>query len=151
MKRIILSFIILSFSVFAFSSEVDEFLKATQEAYEAGDLSTAIQNIDSARSIIEKENFALGAEEYIELNSWDIVKIKKSEYIGKKVRIIGTYCGANADGTIIISNISTKNTYEESLIDKLLSLQTWKKYTFYGTVIEGNSLLGPKLHIEAIE
>lgn len=40
MKRIILSFIILSFSTFAFSSEVRDLLKAAQESYESGDLST---------------------------------------------------------------------------------------------------------------
>jgi hypothetical protein len=47
----------LSFSVFAFSSEVSDLLKAAQESYTSDDLPTALQNIDSAKNIIEKENF----------------------------------------------------------------------------------------------
>ena len=147
MKRIVLSLLILASSAFAFSSDVGDLLRAAQESYESGDLSTAVQKIDSAKKIIESEKLSSASVEYIELKSWDIVKLKKTEYIGKKVKVIGTYCGPNGDGTIYISNISTNNTYDESLVDELLSLKTWSKYTFYGTVLDDSSFLGPKLHM----
>lgn len=39
--------------------------------------------------------------------------------------------------------------FNEQLVDKILSLQTLKKYTFYGTVKD--SWTGPTLFVEAIE
>ena len=57
--------------------------------------------------------------------------------------------GVNSDGTIHISEVSLMNFYEDSLIDKIISLKKYEKYIFYGTVTDG--ALGPKLYVEGIE
>ena len=150
MKRIILSFIILTFTFLAFSSDVSDLLKAAQESYESGDLSTALQKIDSAKAIIEREKLSSSSNDYIELENWNAVKINKAKYLGKKVKVPGVYCNITAKGLVHISSISTNNTYDEELVDKLLSLKKYEMYIFYGSVQDGGSL-GPKLHIEAIE
>ena len=149
MKKIILSLFVLSITFLAFSSDVNELLKAAQGAYELGDFSTALQNIDSAKLIIEREKLSSASEEYIELNSWDIVKLKKSEYLGKKVKFRTKFIAITYDGNISLTNITPSNTYNESLIDKILTLKKFEFYTFYGTVIDDT--ISPKLHIEAIE
>lgn len=79
-----------------------------------------------------------------------MVKIKKSEYIGKKVKVKARFYGVNSDGTTVHISIGLSCTYKNSLIDKFLELTKYQEYTFYGTVFENNALFGPMLHIEAI-
>lgn len=150
MKKIILSVLLCAFSFFVFASEVSDLLQEAQTAYESGDVSTAIQKLDSAKSIMEKEQLSSSANEYIEIPSWDIVKLKKADYIGKKVKVPSTFYGITSSGYVYLSSIATNNPYEDSLIEKLLSLKLYKDYTFYGTVMD-NGVLGTKLYIEAIE
>ena len=149
MKKIIVLLIACSLPLFVFASDVGNLLKEAQTAYESGDVSTAIQKLDSAKSIMEKEQFSSESETYAELSSWDIVKLKKSDYLGKKVKIKATFCGVNSDGSLFLTEVSINNSYEETLIDKIISLKKFDKYIFYGTVTDG--VLGPKLYVEAIE
>ncbi len=150
MKKIILSVLLCVFSFFVFASEVSDLLQEAQTAYESGDVSTAIQKLDSAKSIMEKEQLSSSAEEYVEIPSWDIVKLKKEEYIGKKVKVVSSFMGITSSGLVYLFSIATNNPYEDSLIEKLLSLKKYEDYTFYGTVMD-NGVLGTKLYIEAIE
>ena len=151
MKKIILSLIVLSFSIFAFSSEVGELLKAAQDSYESGDLSSALKNIESAKSIIEKEQLSISTSAYIEVSNWDVVKMKKSDYIGKKVKVKTRFYAINSDGKTVHLAIGLSCTFDNSLVDKFLELTKYQEYVFYGTVFENNSFLGPMIHIEAIE
>lgn len=150
MRKLFLFFILFTFSFFVFASEVSDLLQEAQTAYESGDVSTAIQKLDSAKSIMEKEQLSSSAEEYVEIPSWDIVKLKKEEYIGKKVKVPSTFYGITSSGLVYLSSIATNNPYEDSLIEKILSLKKYEDYTFYGTVMD-NGVLGTKLYIEAIE
>ena len=150
MKKTLFFLVTFLFSVFIFASEVSDLLQEAQTAYESGDVSTAIQKIDSAKSILEKEQLSSSAEDYIELTSWDIVKIKKNDYLGKKVKVQASYLGITSSGFVYLSEIATNNSYDESLVEKLLSLSKYKKYIFYGTVMDNGSL-GTKLYIEAVE
>lgn len=150
MKKLFISIFALFFSCLLFSSEVSELLQAAQAAYESGDVSQAIKHLDSAKEIMSKEVSSSNPEDYIELSSWDIVKIKKTEYLGKKVKVQASYLGITSNGFVYLSGVATNNSYDEFLIDKLLSLNKYEKYIFYGTVID-NGVLGTKLHIEAVE
>ena len=149
MKKIICICLFGIFSIFVFASEVSDLLQAVQTAYESGDVSTAIQKLDSVKSIMEKEQLSLGAESYIEVTNWDAVKLKQSEYENKKVKIKTGYYGPTSNGSIHLLNIGGSCTYDESLVDKLLSIKKYEDYTFYGTVFIKYST--PYLHIEAIE
>ncbi len=53
MKKIIIFIFLLSFTSFPFSSEVSDLLKKVQNPYESEDISTVIQNLDSAKRRIE--------------------------------------------------------------------------------------------------
>ena len=150
MKKIIVSLFVFTFTVFVFASEVSDLLQEVQTAYDSGDLTTAIQKIDSAKKIIEREQLSSGGEDYIEVNNWDVVKLKLSEYLGKKVKIQAKFISIPSPGKVYLIPVSTANTYEDSVIDKLLTLKSNTAYTFYGTVRDGG-ILGPYLHIEAIE
>lgn len=149
MKKIFLALFMFTFSLLVFASEVSDLLQGAQTAYESGNISTAIQKLDSAKSIMEKEQLNSSSDAYIELSSWDIVKMKKSEYNGKKVKFKDRFLQINSDGTVNLYDCYSWCTYEESLIDKLLTLKGYQEYTFYGTVIINNT--SPSLHIEAIE
>lgn len=148
MKKIILSVLLCVFSFFVFASEVSDLLLEAQTAYESGDVSTAIQKIDSAKSIMEKEQLSSSANDYVEVASWDIIKMKSADYLGKKVIIKAKFIGINSDGTVYLIEISPSNSYEPSLVDKILTLKKYEYYNFYGTVV--SDYLGPKLFIEAI-
>lgn len=148
MKKIILSVLLCVFSFFVFASEVSDLLLEAQTAYESGDVSTAIQKLDSAKSIMEKEQLSSSANDYVEVASWDIIKIKSADYLGKKVIIKAKFIGINSDGTVYLIEISPSNSYEPSLVDKILTLKKYEYYNFYGTVV--SDYLGPKLFIEAI-
>lgn len=136
--------------IFVFASEVSNLLQSAQSAYETGDITTAIQKLDSAKSIMEREKNNASSEDYIELNSWDIVKLKPSEYVGKKVKIRTMYGGVMNDGSIYLSNVATFNSFDESLIDKIITLQKYSKYIFSGTVVD-NGRGSTSLYVEAIE
>lgn len=151
MRKLFLFFILFTFSFFVFASEVSDLLQEAQTAYESGDVTTTIQKLDSAKSILEKEQLSSSADTYIEVSNWDVVKLKKGEYIGKKVKVKARFYGINSDGKTVHIAIGLSCTYDNSLIDKLLELTKYDEYIFYGTVFENNSLLGPMIHIEAIE
>jgi len=148
MKKNILSILLCLSSLFVFASEVSDLLQEAQTAYESGDVSIAIQKLDSAKSIMEKEQLSSSAEDYVEVASWDIVKLKSADYLGKKVIIKAKFIGINSDGTVYLIEISPSNSYEPSLVDKILTLKKYEYYNFYGTVV--SDYLGPKLFIEAI-
>lgn len=148
MKKIILSVLLCVFSFFVFASEVSDLLLEAQTAYESGDVSTAIQKLDSAKSIMEKEQLSSSANDYVEVANWDIIKMKSADYLGKKVIIKAKFIGINSDGTVYLIEISPSNSYEPSLVDKILTLKKYEYYNFYGTVV--SDYLGPKLFIEAI-
>ena len=151
MKKFLFSIFALFFSFFLFAFEVSDLLLEAQTAYESGDVSTAIQKIDSAKSIMAKDQLSSSVDDYIEVSNWDIVKLKKSEYIGKKVKVKTRFYGINSDGKTVHLAIGLSCTFDNSLVDKFLELTKYQEYVFYGTVIENNSLLGPMIHIEAIE
>lgn len=148
MKKIILSVLLCVFSFFVFASDVSDLLQEAQTAYESGDVYTAIQKIDSAKSIMEKKQLSSSANDYVEVASWDIIKMKSADYLGKKVIIKAKFIGINSDGTVYLIEISPSNSYEPSLVDKILTLKKYEYYNFYGTVV--SDYLGPKLFIEAI-
>ena len=148
MKKFILFVLLCAFSFCVFASEVSDLLQEAQTAYETGDVTTAIQKLDSAKSIMEKEQLSSSANDYIEVASWDIIKMKSADYLGKKVIIKAKFIGINSDGTVYLIEISPSNSYEPSLVDKILTLKKYEYYNFYGTVV--SDYLGPKLFIEAI-
>ena len=148
MKRVFLSILLCLSSLFVFAFEVSDLLQEAQTAYESGDVYTAIQKIDSAKSIMEKEQLSSSANDYVEVASWDIIKMKSADYLGKKVIIKAKFIGINADGTVYLIESSPSNSYEPSLVDKILTLKKNEYYNFYGTVV--SDYLGPKLFIEAI-
>ena len=148
MKRVFLSILLCLSSLFVFASEVSDLLLEAQTAYESGDVSTAIQKLDSAKSIMEKEQLSSSANDYVEVASWDIIKMKSADYLGKKVIIKAKFIGINSDGTVYLIESSPSNSYETSLVDKILTLKKYEYYNFYGTVV--SDYLGPKLFIEAI-
>ena len=148
MKRVFLSILLCLSSLFVFAFEVSDLLQEAQTAYESGDVYTAIQKIDSAKSIMEKEQLSSSANDYVEVANWDIIKMKSADYLGKKVIIKAKFIGINSDGTVYLIEISPSNSYEPSLVDKILTLKKYEYYNFYGTVV--SDYLGPKLFIEAI-
>ena len=135
----------------AFATEVTDLLEKAKIAYSNGNLTETINLIDSAKKIVENENINSSSEEYIEVTNWDVVKIKKSDYIGKKVKVKARFYGINSDGKTVHISIGLSCTYENSLVDKFLELAKYQEYVFYGTVFEENSLLGPMIHIEKID
>ena len=72
------------FSAIIFASEVTDLLEKAKISYSNGNLTETINLIDSAKKLVEKENIKSSSEEYTEVTNWDVIKIKKSEYIGKK-------------------------------------------------------------------
>lgn len=150
MKKIVCISLFCLFSIFIYASEVSDLLHEALGSYESGDVTTAIQKLESAKIIMENEKLSSLADDYVEVKNWDIVKLKKSEYLGKKIKIQASFISFPTTGTVYLIPISTSNTYDESLIDKLLTLQLNNKYIFYGTV-QDDGIMGPKLHIEAIE
>lgn len=150
-KKIFLSFCFIFAISLCFSSEVTDLLDKAKTAYSNGNLTETINLIDSLKKIVEKENINSSSEEYIEVTNWDVVKIKKPDYIGKKVKVKARFYGINSDGKTVHIAIGLSCTYENSLVDKFLELSKYQEYVFYGTVFEENSFLGPMIHIEKIE
>ena len=152
MKIIVLAFFsLILFSAITFASEVTDLLEKAKISYSNGKLTETINLIDSAKKLVERENINTSSEEYIEVTNWDVIKIKKSEYIGKKVKVKARFYGINSDGTTVHISIGLSCTYDNSLVDKFLELAKYQEYVFFGTVFENNTLLGPMIHIEAIE
>lgn len=152
MKKIVLAFFsLILFSAITFASEVTDLLEKAKISYSNGKLTETINLIDSAQKLVERENINTSSEEYIEVTNWDVIKIKKSEYIGKKVKVKARFYGINSDGTTVHISIGLSCTYDNSLVDKFLELAKYQEYVFFGTVFENNTLLGPMIHIEAIE
>ena len=152
MKKIVLAFFsLILFSAITFASEVTDLLEKAKISYSNGKLTETINLIDSAKKLVERENINTSSEEYIEVTNRDVIKIKKSEYIGKKVKVKARFYGINSDGTTVHISIGLSCTYDNSLVDKFLELAKYQEYVFFGTVFENNTLLGPMIHIEAIE
>ena len=152
MKKIVLAFFsLILFSAITFASEVTDLLEKAKISYSNGKLTETINLIDSAKKLVERENINTSSEEYIEVTNWDVIKIKKSEYIGKKVKVKARFYGINSDGTTVHISMGLSCTYHNSLVDKFLELAKYQEYVFFGTVFENNTLLGPMIHIEAIE
>ena len=126
-------------------------LEKAKISYSNGKLTETINLIDSAKKLVERENINTSSEEYIEVTNWDVIKIKKSEYIGKKVKVKARFYGINSDGTTVHISIGLLCSFFYSLVDKFLELAKYQEYVFFGTVFENNTLLGPMIHIEAIE
>lgn len=147
-KLLLLTAIFIAFSTALFASDVGDFLDKAKTSYASGDKTSAIQNIDAAKKLIEQEQIAANGEEYIEIANWDIVDLKSDFYVGKKVKINGTFYGVSTKDSI---NVGLRGcSFDSSLVDKILTLEQWKKYTFFGT-IKTKSYGSPYLHVEAIQ
>ena len=153
MKKIIFILLVLSaFQTTIFASEVSDLLDKAKSEYEKGNISEAINLVNSTRKILDKENLQSSSDKYIEITNWNIVTVKKTEYIGKKIKITSKFQWISSDGARInLSHVGSiaGNPYNASLTDKVLELQEYKDYTFYGTVKDEWN--GPMLYIEAIE
>jgi hypothetical protein len=149
MKKTIIT--LLSLMIFAsasFASELTDLLEKAKNEYSKGNLTETINLIDSAKKIVEKENINSSSEEYIEVINWDVVKLKKDAYIGKKVKVTTMYSGLSGSEYIILS-ISGPCHFDSNLVDKILSLKKFSNYTFYGTVQD--SWTSPTLFVERID
>lgn len=148
MKKKICIITLLSITFFCFSTDFEDVLKKAINSYNSGDIETALQNIDAAKKILDAEKLQNENDEYTEIASWDVVKLKKALYLGKKVKLYTMYSGVYGSEEIVLNGPGGCN-FNEQLVDKILTLQTLKRYTFYGTVKDG--ILGPTLFVEAIE
>lgn len=83
-KYMVVLLSLLCFYSLGFASDVMDLLSKAKIEYSNGNLSETINLIDSAKKLVEKENINTSSDEYIEISNWDVVKIKKSEYIDKK-------------------------------------------------------------------
>lgn len=131
-----------------FASEVADLLEKAKTEYSNGNLVETINLIDSAKKIVEKENINSSSEEYIEVTNWDVVKLKKDSYIGKKVKISTRYSGVSGSEHISLSGPG-RCYFDTNLVDKILSLKNYSNYTFYGTVQD--SWASPTLFVEKID
>lgn len=147
MKKILFLIILAFLSTIIYASPVEDYLNKAIKAYGDGDISTAIDNIDAARKILDKEQLSQNQKDYIEVSSWDIIKLKRKDYYGKKIKVRLTYCGVASNG--MVSLLPCYCSYNDSLIEKISTLTKWEEYTFYGTVTE--NYVNLCLHIEAIE
>ena len=111
MKKIFLSVWLCAFSFCVFASEVSDLLLEAQTAYESGDVSTAIQKLDSAKSLMEKEELSSSGDDYVEITNWGIVKLKSADFIGKKVKVKAKFIGINSSGTVYLIEISPSNCF----------------------------------------
>ncbi len=149
MKKIIVTFInFILFSSIIFSSEVTDLLENAKTAYSNGNLTETISLIDSAKRLVERENINSSSEEYIEVTNWDVVKLKKDVYIGKKVKFTTRYSGISGSEYIILSGPGACH-FDSNLVDKILSLKEFSNFTFYGTVQD--SWASPTLFVEKID
>ena len=136
-----------------FPSEISNLLEDAQSAYESGDLSKTIQIIDSVKSKIEREQSANSSNSYLYISNWAIVKLRKSEYLGKKAKVEGYFYRISSDGKelgiwFLNDTTLTYNTFDSSVIDKLITLKEYEVYTFYGTIKDTSD--GPILYVESI-
>lgn len=151
MKKIFTNIIVIFLAIsVCYASEVSTLLDKAKGEYQLSNFTEALQYMDEAKRIIESEIMLENSEEYIEISNWDIVKLKKNEYIGKKVKIITWLSSIYSDGTAHLVGIGMNCRIEEQVIDRILQLEKYKDYTFYGTVYE-DSLFRPQLSIEYIE
>lgn len=149
MKRSFSLFVILMVvAAYIFASDVSDLLDKAKSAYLSGDITATIKNIDEAKKILEKDKLESSSDEFIEVTNWDIVDLKSDFYIGKKVKMYGTYWGLSTKDTINIEFRSC--TFDSSLVDQILTLEKLKKYTFFGT-IKTKTYGSPFLHVEAIQ
>ena len=140
------NFLLIYTSVFA--SEVSDLLDKAKSEYEKGNISASITCIDSARKILDKESLNKTETEYIEITNWDVVKLKKDVYIGKKVKFTTRYSGISGSEYIILSGPGACH-FDSNLVDKILSLKEFSNFTFYGTVQD--SWASPTLFVEKID
>lgn len=88
---------------------------------------------------MEKEELSSSGDDYVEITNWGIVKLKSADF-SKKVKVKAKFIGINSSGTVYLIEISPSNSYEPSLIDKLLTLKKYELYNFYGTVVSDDYL-----------
>ena len=151
MKKILSVLIIVSVSVLSFASDFSDLLDKAKDSYAKGNLNETINLIDSARKILDKESLNNSAEEYIEVAKWDIVKLKKDYYIGKKVKITTMYNGLSFMYSDKISISGPGSCYfDNSLVDTIISLKDYSTHTFYGIVRKDN-YSDAELYIEKID
>lgn len=148
MKKILTICIFFIFTSLTFASELETLLQKAIESYNSGDTETALQNLDAAKKILDAEKLQNRNNEYTEVTNWDVVKLKKDIYLEKKVKVTTMYSGVTGTQYIVLSGPGACN-FNEQLVDKILTLEKLKKYTFYGTVKD--SWTGPTLFVEAIE
>ena len=103
MKKIFLSVWLCAFSFCVFASEVSDLLLEAQTAYESGDVSTAIQKLESAKSLMEKEELSSSGDDYVEITNWGIVKLKSADF-SKKVKVKAKFIGINSSGTVVTAH-----------------------------------------------
>lgn len=131
-----------------FASEVSDLLDMAKIEYNKGNISESIKYIDSARKLLDKENLNKSADEYIEVINWDVVKLKKAAYIGKKVKFRDMYSGIFGSEYISLGSSGLCH-FDSNLVDKILSLEKFSNHTFYGTV--NDSWAGSSFFIEKID
>ncbi|MEL3908909.1 MAG: hypothetical protein P1P64_07895 [Treponemataceae bacterium] len=151
MKKTVISVLLVVFCAnLFFASEVTALLDQAKEEYSKGNYEEAIKYIDSAKKLIENEQLAKGADDYLLVEKWDVIDLKSDFYIGKKVKFVGRFYGALNKDEI---NIGARGcTFDKSLVDKILTLKDFTNYTFYGVVKAPKYTSGnPYLHVEMIE
>ena len=150
MKRITVLFFLISITSFCFASDVEVLLQKAIVSYTSGDLSLTIQNIDAVRKLLDEEKIKNTNDEYLEVNTWDLIDLKSESYIGKKVKFTGEFYGVISKDKV---NVKLRGcTFDNTLIDKILTLENYKKYSFYGIIKEPSYKSGsPYMHVEAIE
>lgn len=150
MKKITTLLSLLFVTCFCSASDVEMLLQKAIESYNSGDVLSTIQNIDAARKLLDEETITNIKDEYLEVTTWDLIDLKSESYIGKKVKFTGEFYGVMSKDKINVKMRSC--TFDNTLIDKILTLENYKKYSFYGIVKEPLYKNGsPYMHVEAIE
>lgn len=132
-----------------FATDISTLLETARGNYASGNLDKAIEQVDQAKKLLEAEQLIKDTSNYIEIKSWDVITLKPETYIRQKVKLVETFYGVEGKNEI---NVGFKLcTFEPPLIDKLLEMEKWKKYTFFGTInpprYNGGS---PVFHVEKI-
>lgn len=130
MKKLFLCIVFTSICILSFASEVSELLEKAKKEYSDGKLTESIISIENAKKIIEKDMLNSSEDDYTEISNWDIIKVKKNDYIDKKVKVKAKFYGINSDGVTVHIAIGLSCTYETVLVDKLLELTKYQDYTF---------------------
>jgi len=110
-----------------FAEDISNNLDLVKKYYSQGDYTKTIQLLDQIKTQIEKEQFAKSGETYIPLESWNPVKVEPEKYLGKKVKITASFVMIKSDGTVYISGVSSDNTFNKNIKDKIIGLKGYEK------------------------